>query len=90
MQNEEEFCTIIENLNTNGFHCLLAEADTTHCGETISAAVVLRVLHYRFLMKRTMIVNWLTGTLFKSNLNCLKTKYQENWYAQKLYSLGRD
>ena len=50
MQNEEKFCTIIENLNTNGFDCRLAEADTTHCGETISTAlvVVLRVLHFRF------------------------------------------
>ena len=41
MQHEQVFCTTIENLSTKGFSCRLAELDTIHCGEPMSALFVL-------------------------------------------------
>tara|TARA_B100000686_G_scaffold183382_1_gene190261 strand:- start:456 stop:914 length:459 start_codon:yes stop_codon:yes gene_type:complete len=41
MQNEQVFCTTIEDLNVRGFSCRLAELDIIHCGEPMSALFVL-------------------------------------------------
>ena len=41
MQNEQVFCTTIEDLSARGFSCRLAELDIIHCGEPMSALFVL-------------------------------------------------
>ena len=41
IQNEQVFCTTIEDLSAKGFSCRLAELDIIHCGEPMSALFVL-------------------------------------------------
>ena len=41
MQDEQVFCTTIEDLSASGFSCRLAESGTIHCGESMSALFVL-------------------------------------------------
>ena len=41
MQDEQVFCTTIEDLSVSGFSCQLAESGTIHCGEPMFALFVL-------------------------------------------------
>ena len=41
MQDEQVFCTTIEDLSASGFSCRLNESGTIRCGEPISALFVL-------------------------------------------------
>jgi len=41
MQDEQVYCTTIEDLSASGFSCRLNESDTIRCGEIISALFVL-------------------------------------------------
>jgi hypothetical protein len=41
MQDEQVYCTTIEDLSASGFSCRLNESGTIHCGEPISALFVL-------------------------------------------------
>ena len=41
MQNEQVFCTTIEDLSASGFSCRLTESGTIRCGEPMSALFVL-------------------------------------------------
>ena len=41
MQDEQVFCTTIEDLSASGFSCRLNESSTIRCGEPISALFVL-------------------------------------------------
>ena len=41
MQDEQVFCTTIENLSASGFSCRLIESGTICCGEPMSALFVL-------------------------------------------------
>jgi hypothetical protein len=41
MQDEQVYCTTIEDLSASGFSCSLNESGTIHCGEPISALFVL-------------------------------------------------
>jgi c-di-GMP-binding flagellar brake protein YcgR len=41
MQDEQVFCTTIEDLSASGFSCRLNESCTIHCGKPISALFVL-------------------------------------------------
>jgi c-di-GMP-binding flagellar brake protein YcgR len=41
MQDEQVFCTTIENLSTSGFSCRLIESGTIPCGEPMSVLFVL-------------------------------------------------
>ena len=41
MQDEQVFCTTIEDLSASGFSCRLTESGTIRCGEPMSALFVL-------------------------------------------------
>jgi len=41
MQDEQVFCTAIEELSASGFSCILTESGTIRCGEPMSALFVL-------------------------------------------------
>ena len=41
MQDEQVFCTTIEDLSASGFSCRLIESGTIHCGEPMSALFIL-------------------------------------------------
>ena len=41
MQDEQVYCTTIEDLSASGFSCRLKESGTIRCGEPISALFVL-------------------------------------------------
>jgi c-di-GMP-binding flagellar brake protein YcgR len=41
MQDEQVYCTTIEDLSASGFSCRLSELGTIRCGESISALFVL-------------------------------------------------
>ncbi len=41
MQDEQVFCTTIEDLSASGFSCRLVESGTIRCGEPMSALFVL-------------------------------------------------
>ncbi|MBC8284894.1 MAG: PilZ domain-containing protein [Nitrospinae bacterium] len=41
MQDEQVFCTTIEDLSASGFSCKLTESGTIQCGEPMSALFVL-------------------------------------------------
>jgi c-di-GMP-binding flagellar brake protein YcgR len=41
MQDEQVFCTTIEDLSASGFSCRLSEASTIRCGEPMTALFVL-------------------------------------------------
>ena len=41
MQDEQVYCTTIEDLSASGFSCILNESGTIRCGEPISALFIL-------------------------------------------------